>query len=259
MYIKSPLLGLTALMTVSVGRAAGAEREPAEYIKICDVLGSGYSYIPNTETCLRIGGYVRYDIGLGDVRSYDSARTSDVRTGEDQGTWRNSTRFTFKTWTGQQTELGALTTYTETHVNFGNSANSHDSPQNYDFNSGLALASAWVELGGLRVGKEGSAFDTFVSYAGDVLDSMLVPSAGFDTNVAQYHFDAGNGISTVISLEQGSGSAGTIDSYIPHVVAGLKYTQGWGSITGVAAYDSNYEAFAGKIRVDVAVTNQLSL
>ncbi|RUZ77817.1 hypothetical protein EN942_29805, partial [Mesorhizobium sp. M7A.F.Ca.CA.001.14.1.1] len=43
------------------------------------------------------------------------------------------------------------------------------------------------------------------------------------------------------------------------VVAGLKYTQGWGSITGVAAYDSNYEAFAGKIRVDVAVTNQLSL
>ncbi|TJW25707.1 MAG: porin, partial [Mesorhizobium sp.] len=85
---------------------------------------------------------------------------------------------------------------------------------NYDFNSGLALASAWVELGGLRVGKEGSAFDTFVSYAGDVLDSMLVPSAGFDTNVAQYHFDAGNGISTVISLEQGSGSAGTIDSYI---------------------------------------------
>ncbi|RWK11752.1 porin, partial [Mesorhizobium sp.] len=101
------------------------------------------SYIPNTETCLRIGGYVRYDIGLGDVRSYDSARTSDVRTGEDQGTWRNSTRFTFKTWTGQQTELGALTTYTETQVNFGNSANSHDSPQNYDFNSGLALASAW--------------------------------------------------------------------------------------------------------------------
>ncbi|RUU45362.1 porin [Mesorhizobium sp. M6A.T.Ce.TU.002.03.1.1] len=259
MYIKNRLLGLTALIAASVVRAAGAEREPAEYIKICDVLGSGYFYIPNTDTCLRIGGYVRYDIGLGDVRSYDSARTSDVRTGEDQGTWRNNTRFTFKTWSGQQTELGALTTYTETHVNFGNSANSHDSPQNYDFNSGLALASAWVELGGLRVGKDGSAFDTFVSYAGNVLDSMLVRSAGFDTNVAQYYFDAGNGISTVISLEQGSGSAGTIDSYIPHVVAGLKYTQGWGSITGVAAYDSNYEALAGKIRVDVAVTNQLSL
>ncbi|TIT72885.1 MAG: porin, partial [Mesorhizobium sp.] len=76
MYIKSPLLGLTALMTVSVGRAAGAEREPAEYIKICDVLGSGYSYIPNTETCLRIGGYVRYDIGVGDVGAFDGATSA---------------------------------------------------------------------------------------------------------------------------------------------------------------------------------------
>ncbi|TJV41701.1 MAG: porin, partial [Mesorhizobium sp.] len=42
MYIKIRLLGLTALIAASVVRAAGAEREPAEYIKICDVLGSGY-------------------------------------------------------------------------------------------------------------------------------------------------------------------------------------------------------------------------
>ena len=31
----------------------------------------------------------------------------------------------------------------------------------------------------------------------------------------------------------------------------MKYTQGWGAITGVVAYDSNYEEVAGKVRLDV--------
>lgn len=125
----------------------------------------------DTETCLRIGGYIRYDVGFGDVRSYDGAITTDVRTGEVQGTWRNNTRFTFKTWTRQETELGALRTYTENRVNFGN-RNAYpgpDSPQNYGFNSGVKLTSAWFQLGGLRVGKDHSPFDTLTGYAGNVL------------------------------------------------------------------------------------------
>ena len=40
---------------------------------------------------------------------------------------------------------------------------------------------------------------------------------------------------------------------MPHVVGGVKYTQGWGAITGVVAYDSNYEEVAGKVRLDVNV------
>ncbi|RUW06164.1 porin, partial [Mesorhizobium sp. M1A.F.Ca.IN.020.03.1.1] len=132
MNIKSLLLGsAAALIAVSGARAADAvtvaEPEPAEYVKICDVYGSGYFYIPGTETCLRIGGYVRYDIGLGDVGSFDGARSLDVRNGGDQGTWYKNTRFTLKTWTGQETELGTLKTYTETRINFGNSNGYGDS------------------------------------------------------------------------------------------------------------------------------------
>ncbi|WP_192360748.1 porin [Mesorhizobium mediterraneum] len=266
MNITSLLLGsAAALITVSGARAADAvtvaEPEPTEYVKICDVYGAGYFYIPGTETCLRIGGYVRYDIGLGDVRSYDRARTSDVRTGEDQGKWRNNTSFTFKTWTRQETELGMLKTYTETRMNFGNrnAYSGPDSPQNYAFNRGITLTSAWIQLGGLRVGKDWSAFDTFIGYAGNVLNQMLVPYGDFDTNVVQYYFDASNGFSAVVSFEEGSGVVGTIDSYVPHVVGGVKYTQGWGAVTGVIAYDGNYESVAGKVRVDVNVTNELSL
>ncbi|MET2827680.1 porin [Mesorhizobium shangrilense] len=276
MNIKSLLLGsAAALIAVSGARAADAvvvaEPEPAEYVKICDVYGAGYFYIPGTETCLRIGGYIRYDIGAGDVGSFDGARTWDARTGKDQGTWSKNARFTLKTWTGQETELGTLKTYTETRINFGNS-NGYGSTDgkttagpgtggkvgNYAGRKPEELHFAWIQLGGLRVGKDESAFDTFVGYAGNVINDTIVPYGGFDTNVVQYYFDGGNGLSAVVSLEEGYGKF-SIDSYVPHVVGGLKWTQGWGAISGVAAYDATYDEFAGKVRLDVNVSSALSL
>ncbi|CDX33427.1 Porin omp2b [Mesorhizobium plurifarium] len=272
MNIKSLLLGsAAALIAVSGARAADAvtvaEPEPAEYVKICDVYGAGYFYIPGTETCLRIGGYVRYDAGFGDIGSFDGARATDVQSGKDQGTWKKNARFTLKTWTGQETELGTLKTYTETRFNFGNTRSSGRASYNpftesYNsgaYNSGVSLNFAWIQLGGLRVGKDESAFDTFIGYAGNVIQDTLVPYGGFDTNVVQYYFDAGNGFSAVVSLEEGYGNVGTIDSYVPHVVGGVKWTQGWGSIAGVVAYDSNYEEVVGKVRLDVNVNDALSL
>ncbi|RVD73309.1 MAG: porin [Mesorhizobium sp.] len=265
MNIKSLLLGsAAALIAVSGARAADAvvvaEPEPAEYVKICDVYGSGYFYIPGTETCLRIGGYVRYDIGMGDVGSFDGAKSFDHQDGDQQDTWKKNARFTFKTWTGQETELGTLKTYTEMRFNFGNS-NGYGTlaSGNPAVDKGVSVKFAWIQLGGLRVGKDESAFDSFIGYAGNVIQDTLVPYGDFDTNVVQYYFDAGNGFSAVVSLEEGSGVVGTIDSYVPHVVGGVKYTQGWGAITGVVAYDSNYEEVAGKVRLDVKPMDNLSL
>ncbi|GLS35859.1 porin [Mesorhizobium tianshanense] len=275
MNIKSLLLGsAAALVAVSGAHAADAvvvaEPEPAEYVRICDVYGAGYFYIPGTETCLRIGGYIRYDIGVGDVGAFTGAESGDHEDGGVNDTYRKRARFTFRTWTGQETELGTLKTYTETRFNFNNS-NSHAELDHYDpvtgdpvfslnpaGNSGASLNFAWIQLGGLRVGKDESAFDTFIGYAGSVIMDTLVPYGGFDTNVIQYYFDAGNGFSAVVSLEQGYGDF-TIDSYVPHVVGGVKWTQGWGAITGVIAYDSNYEEVSGKVRLDVTVNDALSL
>ncbi len=284
MNIKTFLLGSTAaLVAVSGARAADAvvvaEPEPAEYVRICDVYGAGYFYIPGTETCLRIGGYIRYDAGFGDLGSYDGSRARDRLNGEEQGTYYKNLRFALKTWTGQETEFGTLKTYTETRFQFGN-INSGDDITGRDTTAGnrnVSLNFAWIQLGGLRVGKDESAYDTFSGYAGNVIQDTLIPYGDFDTNLISYTFDAGNGFSTTVSLEQGSGSyntyakdgAGnwvygqgldqTIDSYVPNVVIGAKYTQGWGGITGVAAYNSSWEEWAGKVRLDVNATDQLSL
>ncbi|MER8957320.1 porin, partial [Mesorhizobium sp. M0833] len=271
MNIKSLLLGsAAALIAVSGARAADAvvvaEPEPAEYVKICDVYGAGYFFIPGTETCLRIGGYIRYDIGVGDVGAFTGATSGDHEDGDENDTYWKRARATFKTWTGQETELGTLKTYTETRFNFGNRQGYavYDDVNdrflvNAAGNSGVSLNFAWIQLGGLRVGKDESAFNTFIGYAGNVINDTLVPYGDFDTNVVQYYFDFGNGFSAVASLEQGAGVVGTIDSYVPHVVGGLKWTQGWGAITGVVAYDSNYEEVAGKVRLDVNAMQNLTL
>ncbi|RUX90749.1 MULTISPECIES: porin, partial [unclassified Mesorhizobium] len=233
--------------------------EPAEYVKICDVYGAGYFYIPGTETCLRIGGYVRYDIGVGDANSFDGANHVADHMGDgDHSTYTKNARFALKTWTGQETELGTLKTYTELRFNFGNGYGDAGDPNSPLAGGHSSVNFAWIQLGGLRVGKDESAFDTFIGYAGNVINDTLVPYGGFDTNVVQYYFDAGNGFSAVASLEEGSGTD-TIDSYVPHIVGGLKWTQGWGAITGVVAYDSNYEEVSGKVRLDVNVSNELSL
>ena len=274
MNIKSLLLGsAAALIAVSGARAADAvvvaEPEPAEYVRICDVYGAGYFYIPGTETCLRVGGYLRLDVAGGDAGSFDGRDTVDVRNGKNQRSYGVQTRFALRTWTGQETELGTLKTFTETRINYTNGETDVDSHF------------MWVQLGGLRLGVDESSFDTFIGYAGNVIQDTLVPYGGFGTNLISYTFDAGNGFSALVAVEQGSDQLtgaiqgfdrdydpltntavpyeGAIDSYMPNVVVGAKYTQGWGGITGVVAYDSNWEEWAGKVRLDLNATDQLSL
>ncbi|WP_200954108.1 porin, partial [Ensifer sp. Root142] len=70
MNIKSLLLGsAAALAAVSGAQAAdaivAAEPEPMEYVRVCDAFGTGYFYIPGTETCLKLSGGVCDAFGTG--------------------------------------------------------------------------------------------------------------------------------------------------------------------------------------------------
>ncbi|MEO5757387.1 MAG: porin [Mesorhizobium sp.] len=272
---KLLLCSAAALVAATGARAADAvvvaEPEPAEYVRICDVYGTGYFYIPGTETCLRIGGSVRYTIAAGNVGTFDAVNHVPDQMGDGtHDTWKKEARFEIDTDTAQETELGSLKTFTMTRFYFGNSGGdySDQNPANSRRNNWQArnkeitLNAAWIQLGGLRVGKDDSAFDSFVGYAGDVIQDTLIPWGGYDTNLVQYNFDAGNGLAAVISLEEGSDDGSgdnTIDSYVPNVVGGVKYTQAWGGIAAVGAYDSNFEEWTGKVRLDVNATQSLSL
>ena len=66
--MKSMLKSLFLAAPATVALAAGAGRAadlpayksaPVDYVRVCDVYGAGFFYIPGTDTCLSVGGYVR--------------------------------------------------------------------------------------------------------------------------------------------------------------------------------------------------------
>jgi hypothetical protein len=65
MKLKSLLFGsAAALMAVTGAQAAEPLEpiaEPVDFVRICDAFGTGFFFIPGTDTCLKIGGYVRAD------------------------------------------------------------------------------------------------------------------------------------------------------------------------------------------------------
>ena len=62
MKIKTLLLGTAAAFAVA-GSAQAADlavAESVEYVKVCDAYGAGYFYVPGSDVCLKIGGYVQF-------------------------------------------------------------------------------------------------------------------------------------------------------------------------------------------------------
>ncbi|KAA9370644.1 MULTISPECIES: porin [Ochrobactrum] len=265
MNIKSLLLGsAAALVAASGAQAADAivapEPEAVEYVRVCDAYGAGYFYIPGTETCLRVSGYVRYDVAGGDdvyARGGSISRGVDGNSitlgGKDRDTYAQKARFTLRFSTASETELGTLKTFAETRYDWNDGTNGSSGDLRY----------AYIQLGGLRLGLDESNFVTFTGYLGDVINDDVILAGGYRTNAISYTFTGGNGFSAVIALEQGNDKDvdfnGVIDDYTPHVVGGLKYAQGWGSIAAVGAYDAVNEEWAGKVRLDVNVTDQFSV
>src|SRR5688500_17013056 len=116
MNIKSLLLGsAAALVAVSGARAADAvviaEPEPMEYVRVCDTYGVGFYYIPGTETCLKVSGYLRYDIGVGARGIQDTHDKSTPEDDSDNDTYDKRARFQLRLDSRAETELGTLRTY----------------------------------------------------------------------------------------------------------------------------------------------------
>ena len=258
MNIKSLLLGsAAALVAVTGARAADAvvvaEPEAVEYVRVCDAYGKGFFYIPGTETCLKIGGYVRYDAKGGDS-VYTGGHVSGIKgsDGLNEDTYYKRTRATVRFDARSETELGTLRSYIETRFNYTNGSN-----------SGGLIPNAFIELGGFRIGVADELFGSWTGYAGSVINDDVINYQSGTSNQVSYTFAAGNGFSAMIGAEQGESESDNdgashdyrINDYMPHVVGGVKYEQGWGGISAVAGYDSVIEEWAGKVRLDVKFTD----
>ncbi len=66
--VKSLLLGSAAgLVAVTAGQAADlpVKAKPVEYVKVCSLYGAGFYYMPGTDMCIKIGGWVRAEASYG--------------------------------------------------------------------------------------------------------------------------------------------------------------------------------------------------
>src|SRR5277367_6542846 len=66
--VRCLLMGSAAgLMAVSAAQAADlpVKAAPVEYVKVCNIYGAGFWYVPGTDTCMKIGTWVRYEIYTG--------------------------------------------------------------------------------------------------------------------------------------------------------------------------------------------------
>src|ERR1700712_5141613 len=117
--VKSLLLVSAAgLVAVSGAQAADlpVKAKPVEYVKVCSLYGAGFYYIPGTDICMKVGGYVRYQvnagtgasISTGPFQTANSASFND-RTGVVDVAQRVRAVATFDS--RQQTAYGTLRTY----------------------------------------------------------------------------------------------------------------------------------------------------
>src|SRR5690349_24549179 len=65
--IRNLVLG-TAASLLAVGTAGAADlpvkAKPVEYVKVCSLYGAGFYYIPGTDTCIKLGGFIRTEIDV---------------------------------------------------------------------------------------------------------------------------------------------------------------------------------------------------
>ena len=278
MNIKSLLLGsAAALVAVSGARAADAvvvaDPEPVEYVRVCDVYGTSFYYIPGTEICLKVGGYVRYDIGAGDLFG------DDVDGDGEADTWHKRGRFQLRVDARTETELGTLRGYAAINFNWtsGTVATTSivgfsdpdgdgifdpitETSFNQNSRNSESIEHAYVELGGFRIGVTDSYFTTFTGYASGVVQDGLILYGPFTTHQIAYTFDAGNGFSIGGAVEAGSdeGFGEAIEDYAPHAVIGAAYKTGIFGLSAVGGYDSNQEEFSAKGRLDITPNDMFS-
>src|SRR6185437_2798447 len=112
--VKSLLLGTAAGLVAIAGAQAAdlpVKAKPVQYVKICSLYGAGFYYIPGTDTCIKIGGFVRAEVNVMAQGSFAVMSSGDFKSNSNGNleTWRSRAGVTFDTRT--QTEYGTLRSY----------------------------------------------------------------------------------------------------------------------------------------------------
>ena len=178
---------------------------PVQYVKICSLYGDGFYYIPGTDICLKVGGYVRgevaYNFGNSMTNGPFNGTLNGAKDRVDGQDWLQRTRAYAWFDSRQQTEYGTLRSYLQIGVNY-------DNPQvtSTNFNANRAF----VQFAGFTVGTAQSFYDFFSGAASSFWANAGLTSDTGDSGwkVFAYTAQYGNGFSATIEEPRSMATGG---------------------------------------------------
>ena len=235
-------------------------------MKICSLYGAGFYYMPGTDTCLKVGGFVRAEVNVNAGGSFSVATTGDFDSNSRGGLddWRSRAGVTLDA--RSQTEYGTLRSYMIL-------ASTSDNSQSGAANGGPGLTAgntngsghnpytrlwsnaAFIQFAGFTAGKTGSFFDFDLQPYSNQTNFWGSNLAGGGIEVFAYTAQFGNGLSASIAAENPNGhrtnifstaASGTApwnvtttqygNQQAPDIVGNLRIDQAWGSAQIMGAY-----------------------
>jgi Porin subfamily len=234
---KRVLLGSAAGVFAVAGAQAAdlpVKAKPVEYVRVCSLYGAGFWYVPGTDTCIKIGAYVKLQLqenlaGTGPFMLGAASGLGTIDNGGRNNRWDTSqftiagrqagVSFDMRT----QTEYGTLRSYFDALVNVGGS-----DAQNGGNNGGIAGTTAgnpaspnqlnsvtlvntraFIQFAGFTAGRMRSFFDMYFqgtyAFAGQRFGNDTSPNGIIGI---AYTWQFGGGLSASLSLEDNNQVAG---------------------------------------------------
>src|SRR6266404_5057576 len=265
--VKSLMLGSAAgLLAMSGAQAADlpVKAKAVEYVRICSLYGAGFFYIPGTDTCIKLGGYLRVDTTFNGGAHGAPAWNSDLG---QQNRYRDyfvsRSRIALTIDTRTATEYGVVRTFGQGDFQFNNFGGGTNNPSSITFPGStantlntagggyVAVEYLFIQFAGFTFGKSSSAYSTpWNGFPGNI-NSSLLGGNNTDTGVnnIQYTAEFGNGVSASIGLDDptvwdrtavynlgipsaiganGTGSNAYAGTHSPDIVGRIRVDQAWG-------------------------------
>ena len=257
----------TGPVAVSGARAADlpVKAKAVEYVRICSLYGAGFFYIPGTDTCIKLGGYLRVDTTFNGGIHGQPAWSGDI--GQDnryRDYFASRSRIALTVDTRTATEYGIVRTFGQADMQFSTQGSTTVNPANFTASPAagtqtsllnqpgegyVAVEYVFIQFAGFTFGKSSSAYSTpWNGFPGNI-SSNLLGGNNTDTGVnnIQYTWEFGNGVSGSIGLDDPvvwdrtavynlalalnatlGGSNAYAGVHAPDVVGKIRVDQAWG-------------------------------
>jgi hypothetical protein len=269
--VKSLLLGTAAGLVAAAGAQAAdlpVKAKPVQYVKICSLYGAGFYYMPGTDTCIKVGGFVRTEVNFNSSGSFTPNFVNHDSRSYNNNSWRSRGAITADA--RSQTAYGTLRAYVYLAATDDNSiGGGYAGSSNPTNGTGaspytrLYAPAVFIQWAGFTMGKTGSFFDFDGQPYSNQSNVWSSNNGGNGVDLWAYTAQLGNGLSASIAAENNNGhrmgvastvttstlgATGVITTTtaagaeaaagqsIPDIVGNLRIDQAWGSAQLMGAY-----------------------